>query len=185
MVSLTIMRRWARAIVAAGLLLGSALGAGTVAAEEPRTDAAGEVARPAAPPSAPMSLELTETSRERSIPWDRLDGTAYDLVRDVVDGAALARQVRDISFRSRKPVFDYLLDNPDFAADVARALREGKYRIRRVGELAGGTYGASEKTDVTLRGVADRGGGAGCRRNGSKHTSVAPATAAASPSSMR
>ena len=134
MVSLTIMRRWARAIVAAGLLLGSALGAGTVAAEEPRTDAAGEAARPAAPPSAPMSLELTETSRERNIPWDRLDGTAYDLVRDVVDGAALAGQVRDISFRSRKPVFDYLLDNPDFAADVARALREGKYRIRRVGD---------------------------------------------------
>ena len=52
----------------------------------------------------------------------------------MVDGAALARQVRDISFRSRKPVFDYLLDNPDFAADVARALREGKYRIRRVGD---------------------------------------------------
>ena len=68
MVSLTIMRRWARAIVAAGLLLGSALGAGTVAAEEPRTDAAGEAARPVAPPSEPMSLKLTETSRERNIP---------------------------------------------------------------------------------------------------------------------
>jgi hypothetical protein len=133
-VSLGIMRRGSRAIVAAGLLLGSALGAGTVAAEEPRTDAAGEAARPAAPAAPPMSLGLNEAGRERDIPWDRLDTTAYDLVRDVVDGAALAREVRDITFRSRKPVFDYLLDNPDFAAEVARILREGKYRIRRVGE---------------------------------------------------
>lgn len=128
------MRRWARAIVAAGLSLGAALGAGTVAAEEPRTDAAGESARPDAPPAAPMSLGLTEAVRERNIPWDRLEAPAYDLVRDVVRGAALAREVRDITFRSRKPVFDYLLDNPDFAAEVARILREGKYRIRRVGD---------------------------------------------------
>ena len=125
------MRRWARAIVAAGLSLGSALGAGTVAAEEPQADAAGERARPPAPP---LSLGLTEASRERDIPWDRLDAPAYDLVRDVVRGAAVAREVRDITFRSRKPVFDYLLDNPDFAAEVARILREGKYVIRRVGE---------------------------------------------------
>jgi hypothetical protein len=81
-----------------------------------------------------MSLGLTEAARERDIPWDRLDGDAYDLVREVVRGAALAREVRDITFRSRKPVFDYLLDNPDFAAEVARILREGKYRIRRVGD---------------------------------------------------
>lgn len=134
MVWLSIMRRWARAIVAAGLSLGSVLGAGTVAAEEPRTDAAGEAARPAAPPPAPMSLGLDAAGRERDIPWDRLDAPAYDLVRDVVRGAALAREVRDITFRSRKPVFDYLLDNPDFAAEVARILREGKYVIRRVGD---------------------------------------------------
>jgi hypothetical protein len=128
------MRRWTRAIVAAGLSLSSALGAGTVAAEEPSTDAAGERARPVPPPAAPMSLGLTEAARERDIPWDRLEAPAYDLVRDVVRGAALAREVRDITFRSRKPVFDYLLDNPDFAAEVARILREGKYRIRRMGD---------------------------------------------------
>ena len=128
------MRRGTRAIVVAGLLLGSALGAGTLAAEEPRPDAAGESARPVAPTPPPMTLGLTEAARERDIPWDRLDGAAYDLVRDVVRGAALAREVRDITFRSRKPVFDYLLDNPDFAAEVARVLRQGKYRIRRVGD---------------------------------------------------
>jgi len=128
------MRRGTRAIVVAGLLLGSALGAGTLAAEEPRPDAAGESARPVAPTPPPMALGLTEAARERDIPWDRLDGAAYDLVRDVVRGAALAREVRDITFRSRKPVFDYLLDNPDFAAEVARVLRQGKYRIRRVGD---------------------------------------------------
>ena len=133
MVRLSMLRRWARAIVVAGLSLGPALGAATLAAEEPRSDAAGERARPDAPP-APMALGLTEATRERDIPWDRLDGDAYDLVRDVVHGAALAQEVRDITFRSRKPVFDYLLDNPDFAAEVARILRQGKYRIRRVGD---------------------------------------------------
>ncbi len=66
---------------------------------------------------------------------DRLELDAYELVRDVVQGAAVAREVRDITFRSHKPILDFLLDHPDFAADVARVLREGKYHVRRVGSL--------------------------------------------------
>src|SRR4029450_1245595 len=50
MVWLGIMRRWARAIMATGLSLGTVLAAGTVAAAEPETDAAGAHARPPAPP---------------------------------------------------------------------------------------------------------------------------------------
>src|SRR6185503_7550968 len=56
------------------------------------------------------------------------------LVRDVVKDAVVAQEVRDIGFRSRKPVFDFLMAHPDFAADLARMLREGKYRLRRVGD---------------------------------------------------
>jgi hypothetical protein len=116
MVSWTIMRARARAIAAAGLALGLLLGGETARAQE-------------------TGLTLHEASGRRSIPWDRLDLDSYELVRDVVKGAAVAREVRDITFRSHKPVFDFLFDHPDFAADVARILREGKYRVRRVGTL--------------------------------------------------
>jgi hypothetical protein len=116
MVSWTIMRARARVIAAAGLALGLLLGGETARAQE-------------------TGLTLHEASGRRSIPWDRLDLDSYELVRDVVKGAAVAREVRDITFRSHKPVFDFLFDHPDFAADVARILREGKYRVRRVGTL--------------------------------------------------
>jgi hypothetical protein len=116
MVSWSIMRARARAIAAAGLALGLVLGAGTARAQD-------------------TSLTLSEASRSGAIPWDRLELDAYELVRDVVQGAAVAREVRDITFRSHKPILDFLLDHPDFAADVARVLREGKYYVRRVGSL--------------------------------------------------
>jgi hypothetical protein len=116
MVSWGIMRVRARTIAAAGVALGLLLGAVPARSQE-------------------MSVTLHPTSRQRDIPWDRLDLDAYELVREVVKGAAVAREVRDITFRSHKPVFDFLLDHPDFAADVARVLREGKYRVRRVGDL--------------------------------------------------
>ena len=110
------MRARAWTIAAAGLALGLVLGVGTARAQD-------------------TSLTLSEASRAGAIPWDRLELDAYELVRDVVQGAAVAREVRDITFRSHKPILDFLLDHPDFAADVARVLREGKYHVRRVGSL--------------------------------------------------
>jgi len=101
-----------------------------------------EHSRGSASPMAPgeesgtpsFDLVLDQASRHEGIPWERLDGRAYDLVRAVVAGALVEREVRDIAFRSRREVFEFLLDHPDFAADVARLLREGKYRLRRVGD---------------------------------------------------
>jgi hypothetical protein len=116
MVSWSIMRARTRVIAAAGLALGLLLGGGAARAQD-------------------TGLTLHEASRPGSIPWDRLDLDSYELVRDVVKGAAVAREVRDITFRSHKPVFEFLFDHPDFAADVARILREGKYRVRRVGSV--------------------------------------------------
>jgi hypothetical protein len=116
MVSLSIMRRRARGIAAAGLALSLLGGAALARAQE-------------------TGLTLHEAGGRDRVPWERLDTDAYELVRDVVKGAAVSREVRDITFRSHKPVFDFLFDNPDFAADVARLLREGKYRVRRVGEV--------------------------------------------------
>ena len=115
MISLSIMRRRARGIATAGLAL--ALLGGAAAADAQET-----------------GLTLHEAGGRNRVPWERLDAGAYELVRDVVKDAAVAREVRDITFRSHKPVFDFLFDHPDFAADVARLLREGKYRVRRVGD---------------------------------------------------
>lgn len=115
MVSLSIMRRRARGIAAAGLALALLGGAATARAQE-------------------TGLTLHEAGGRDRVPWERLDASAYELVRDVVKDAAVTREVRDITFRSHKPVFEFLFDHPDFAADVARVLREGKYRVRRVGD---------------------------------------------------
>lgn len=65
------------------------------------------------------------------IPWDRLDLHTSLLISDVVAGALLAHQVDGIWYRSRKEVFDFLFEHPDFAANVARVLREGRYRVRQ------------------------------------------------------
>lgn len=65
------------------------------------------------------------------IPWERLDEESFGLARDVVGQALVFRQVDGIAFRSRREVFDFLIEHPDFAADVARLLREGRYRVRR------------------------------------------------------
>lgn len=126
---------WLAAIVL-GLPAGLAGAEESFAADPRRPDERPrEVAPAPSEAEAPaLDVSLSEGGRDRRIPWDRLDGRAYAMVRDVVGGATLAREVRDLGFRSRKPVFDFLLANPDFAADVARALREGKYRLRRVGD---------------------------------------------------
>src|SRR5262245_39172995 len=115
-----------------------------------------------APPNAPeergapgTDLALTPPSTRGDIPWASLGSADYRPVRDVVDRAAVSREVNDIAFRSRKPVFDFLIAHLDFASDVARALRQGKYRVRRAGDAyeAEDGYGARG----TLRPVLSEG----------------------------
>lgn len=67
----------------------------------------------------------------RQIPWDRLDLRTSLLVNDVMAGAVVTHQVEGLWYRSRKEVFDFLIEHPDFAANVARVLKEGKYRVRQ------------------------------------------------------
>lgn len=47
----------------------------------------------------------------------------------VLARSAFAQRVTDIRFPSREAVYRFLLDHPDFAASVARALRLGEYRV--------------------------------------------------------
>lgn len=68
------------------------------------------------------------------IDWSRLSADGQRLVEPVVARPQIARDVANITYPSRRELWEYLLDYPDFAADVARALHEGKYRIRWVGD---------------------------------------------------
>ncbi len=68
------------------------------------------------------------------IDWGRLSSEGRRLVEPVVARSQISRDVANITYPSRREIWEYLLDYPDFAADVARALREGKYTIRRVGD---------------------------------------------------
>jgi hypothetical protein len=69
----------------------------------------------------------------RPLEWSRLSSEDQQLVQPVVSNPQVAREVGDIRYPSRPEVANYLLDHPDFAADLARILREGKYRVRQVG----------------------------------------------------
>jgi hypothetical protein len=70
----------------------------------------------------------------QAVEWSRLSSEDQRLVQPVVINPQVAREVGDIKYPSRPEVANYLLDHPDFAADLARILREGKYRVRRVGK---------------------------------------------------
>ncbi len=68
------------------------------------------------------------------IDWGRLPSASQRLVEPVVARPQISRDVDHITYPSRREIWEYLLDYPDFAADVARALHEGKYRLRQVGD---------------------------------------------------
>jgi hypothetical protein len=66
------------------------------------------------------------------IPWDRLAPEGSGLVRDVVARPLVVRQINGIAYKSRPEIFQYLLDHPDFAANMARAIKVGGYRVTPV-----------------------------------------------------
>jgi hypothetical protein len=68
------------------------------------------------------------------VDWSHLAPGDQRLVEPVVATSQVTREVGNIVYPSRREVWEYLLDHPDFAADLARVLREGKYRVRRVGD---------------------------------------------------
>src|SRR5262249_58963636 len=49
----------------------------------------------------------------------------------VVDQASLSTRMQGESFVARGDVFEYLLDHPEFATHVTRALKTARYRIWR------------------------------------------------------
>jgi len=63
------------------------------------------------------------------IPTGELPGPARARAEAVLARSAFAQRVSGIRFPSREAVYVFLLDHPDFAASVARALRVGEYRV--------------------------------------------------------
>jgi hypothetical protein len=63
------------------------------------------------------------------IPWKRLDVAAQQRLREVTERAIFFRDVLGITVKSRQPVFDFLIEHPDFAATAGRTLGIVKYRI--------------------------------------------------------
>ena len=89
---------------AAVLMIGLALGTGSV--------------RAASVVTLPMEIAADERAR-----LERLS-----------ESAAVSARVDTEPFVTRREIFDYLLDHPDFASHVARALRLGRYKIWKTPE---------------------------------------------------
>src|SRR3972149_2631535 len=116
---------WGGALVLA-LLVGC-----PAAAEPPSPEGEPPADAPAPPAPPPPAGEIALVPGGRLIPWEQLDEESFALARDVVSQALVFRQVDGIAFRSRKEVYDYLIQHMDSAADVSRVPRVGKYRMRR------------------------------------------------------
>jgi hypothetical protein len=101
------------------------LGVAALAIAPPSTGA--EPAESALEPGGPV---VTLDALPLGIPLERLDGEARGRVEAVLGTSLFSQRVTGLRARSREPIFRFLLDHPDFAAAVARALRLGKYQVQ-------------------------------------------------------
>lgn len=81
------------------------------------------------------------------IPFSRLTRDDRQALEEVVRAPTLSREVKGLRFRSRKEVYEYLLDHPDFAAAVARALNFSEYQIAKDGKFVRASDGSYWGTD--------------------------------------
>ena len=82
----------------------------------------------AEPEETPLPI-VTLDALPLGIPLGSLGYEGRSRAEAVLAGSLLAQRVTGIRFRSREAVFRFLLDHPEFAAGVARALRLGRYRV--------------------------------------------------------
>lgn len=96
------------------------------------TGAAPAAGEPVEPDPGPATVTLD--ALPLSIPLAALDPAARTRAETVLGGSAFAHRITALRARSREAVFHFLLDHPDFAAGVARALRLGGYRVSAAGD---------------------------------------------------
>jgi hypothetical protein len=110
-----------RRALACCLLLALVLGPAPVPAEPDEG--------PGVEPEGPSVPVVTLDALPFSIPIASLPGPARAHVEGVLARSIFAQQVTGIRFPSQEPVYRFLLDHPDFAASMVRALRLGEYRV--------------------------------------------------------
>jgi hypothetical protein len=89
----------------------------------------GGSAEPVESPREPGGPIVTLDALPLGVPVARLDDEARGRAEAVLGTSLFAQRVTGLRGRSREPVFRFLLDHPDFAAAVARALRLGRYHV--------------------------------------------------------
>ena len=94
----------------------------------------GSGAEPEEPPGDSRTPSVTLDALPLGVPESRLDDDARARVDAILGTTLLSHRVTGLRTRSREPVFLYLLDHPDFAAAVVRALRLGQYQVERRGD---------------------------------------------------
>jgi hypothetical protein len=86
-------------------------------------------AEAADPPFDPRVPIVTLDALPLGVPLTSLGDEARARAETVLEGSLFSHRVTGLRSRSREPIFTFLLDHPDFAAAVARALRLGKYQV--------------------------------------------------------
>jgi hypothetical protein len=89
----------------------------------------GAGSEPVEPPPDSIAPMVTLDALPLGVPLARLDDEARGRAEVVLGTSLFAHRITGLRARSREPVFRFLLDHPDFAAAVARALRLGRYRV--------------------------------------------------------
>ena len=82
------------------------------------------------PPAGPTPI-TTLDALPLGIPLADLSEEARAHAAEVLGASLFAHRVNGVRYRSREAVFRFLVDHPDFATDVARALRVAAYRVTR------------------------------------------------------
>ena len=111
----------------------------------------GEPTDPDGPPLPPVPVPVvTLDALPLGIPAAELPETARAPAEAVLARSLFAQRVDGIRFASREPVYRFLLDHPDFAASVARALRLGRYRVTPAGDGYDGDDGRGARGHIRV-----------------------------------
>jgi hypothetical protein len=81
--------------------------------------------------AATVVLVASPVAAGRSVPAlpSEIPAATRQRLAPVTERAAVAMRVEGTPFRARPEVFEYLLDHPDFATHVTRAIKSARYRI--------------------------------------------------------
>lgn len=81
-------------------------------------------------------------------PFSAVPSDDRQSLEEIVRTPTLYREIKGIKFRSRKEIYDYLLDHPEFAAGVARALKLADYEITKEQKAFHGAKDSYRATDT-------------------------------------